>query len=189
MLSAPHEQAIAALVQRIIEKAVLQSLPDQLLFQRSQNRRLILGRDTITKQADDSIVPRAFPNRPFPTIAIEVARSESGPQLRRDAENWLGGSQGQVLSVITILVKQDSHNLEFRRWIMQNGAPVVAQEVLVNVRRARTRTQDLFNVTGGPFIIPFFHLFLRQPNPNSLEADFLLTAADLDDLARMTWGL
>ena len=188
MLSPPHEQAIAVLVQLIIEKAVLQGLSDELQFLRSQNRRLDLDQDTISKQADDSIVPTAFNNRGSPTITIEVARSESDALLQRDAENWLRGTQG-LLSVITILVCRDSHNLELRRWIMQNGAPVVAQEVLVNVRRSRTRKQDHFDVTGGPFTIPFFHLFLRQPNPNSSEADFHLTAVDLDRLARMTWSL
>ncbi|KAJ5676953.1 uncharacterized protein N7477_002586 [Penicillium maclennaniae] len=189
MHSAPHEQAISALVQLITEKAVRQGISDELNFPRSESRRLHPGQNTIIKEADDSIVPMAFRDRGSPTITIEVARSESDVQLQRDAENWLVGSHGQVLSVITILVRQESHDLVLRRWTMQSGAPAVAQEVLVNVHRSRLRNQDRFNVSGGPFTIPFFHLFLRQPNPNSNEADFQFTAVDLDRLARRTWNL
>ncbi|KAJ5314336.1 uncharacterized protein N7443_001220 [Penicillium atrosanguineum] len=185
MLSGPHEQAHLTFIQIITETANSLGISDELLFQGGRTQHL----NTTYKQADSSIVPVAFAARGHPTVAIEVALSESNAQLHRDAENWLRGSQGQVQSVITILIKRNTRDLVIRRWIMQKNALFVAQEVLVNVQLLRTRSQDSFTVTGAPFIIPFHHLFLRPPSSNTNEADFQFNVANLIRLAQRTWSI
>jgi hypothetical protein len=79
--------------------------------------------------------------------------------------------------------------MTLQRWTGENGSLVIKQEVDITVKTGNPHSVPV--VSNAAFTIPFYHLFMRQPNRWTWprERDVQLTEADLTILAEKTWKL
>jgi len=180
MRSAEREYARAEFTNLISVAAVQMGLPHALQFLGSRDYQL----GPKKKQADDAYVPKVLASRPYPSVVLEVAWSESASKLRADAERWLTVSNGEVKAAITILVKKRSFDIIIQRWNIVDGALVIQQETRIMKQDSGVNSRASVVFIGAPFIIPFHILFLRPAAPSTNEGDIVLADIDLIHLAR-----
>ena len=143
----------------------------------------------------------------WPTLVLEVGLSETLARLHIDMKWWFSNSGGQVKIVIIASIHRNepqivvekwelqrrrphSHNLRSLRAIPREGAeqnnhgdgddqdpevPTLVQEITLNLQPST----NTITTTGGPLVIPFHKLLLKNRAPYSVQADFTYTAATL----------
>ncbi|WEW59049.1 hypothetical protein PRK78_004517 [Emydomyces testavorans] len=189
MPAASHEEASArlnlCLVSRLLQWGI-------------QNDLHLLGATTVHGSQRDKCPDRSYrpvnlpPNRSthWPTLVVETGYSESGPKLSEDAAWWLNESNGDVQIVITIKIERKSRKLILDRWErvarLTRRNPVrnaIVQRVTVYPTQERPA-----RVVGGPLILPFSKIFLR--NPVGQEGDFTFSDNELiENLANSVWSV
>ncbi|KKZ62173.1 hypothetical protein EMCG_03311 [[Emmonsia] crescens] len=180
MLSHPHEIAAAWFNYLLLSKS------DHILPLGATSAK-VSARE---KQADSSWRPR--PNPPgispsWPTVALEVAFSESRAKVKRDVSWWLHESNGDVRMVLTIDIKTTSGDIYINSW--DRGAimptrlhPYPEPRAIQEIKLYRNQSPML---DGDDLVIPFDKMMLRKPGPG--EGPFIFTKKELQGLAERVW--
>ena len=93
----------------------------------------------------------------------------------RDASYWVKESNGLVRAAITLRITKSA--IKIKRCVLDGDRMRTAQEVSIH-KSPRGR----MSIRGGPLIILFVDLFLRQPA--GTEEDIAFEPAELELLAR-----
>lgn len=139
------------------------------------------------KEADNAWGPldrTPHQDQRWPTVAWEVAVSETRVKLEADISFWLTRTFGQVKMVIAAEVARTRHQrILLEKWILDgNGQPHCAQRITLRKTSLQDRTPIVEN---GPLTIDFDSLFLRPPQPG--EHDVVLDDATLGIVAKSLW--
>ncbi|KAK2746935.1 hypothetical protein FQN57_002507 [Myotisia sp. PD_48] len=172
-----HEYAIGMLGLAITSQI------QEMAGRRGTNDIIPMGASTIHNKEDLAYQPVVLPvgrTEEWPSITVEVGKSETHRQLYNDAQQWFQLSGGQIQAVIT--VKVSNNCITITRYKAAGRFLRAITEQTTTVQRANTGT---IAITNGPFIIPFKALFLRAPTRN--ERDILLNDEDLKQFANRTW--
>jgi hypothetical protein len=167
---------------------------------KSLGAKIHTGLDGSQKEPDESYRPPVRPNsRDWPTLILEVGRSETLAQLRRDADWWIEKSNGQVQIVVVIKLSTTTtttKRIHIEVWHSvpnpQNPQTAIRAEPpqqtvdITAPSGAALANPTVYTVTGPPLILDFQRIFLRAPV--APEADFSFGVADLQGLAAAAWG-
>ncbi|PGH27588.1 hypothetical protein AJ80_00830 [Polytolypa hystricis UAMH7299] len=174
MVSLPHEVAASDVDNRMYDKAKNIGIRRTLTFRRCT----CTGNDR-KKQADCSWMPRHRPpgrTAQWPSVALEVAYSESRDKVKKDMEYWLNQSD-DVQMAISFEIKRRNGNIFITAW-----KPI--QEIKI----CRAKVGQRPYVTGdNNLIIPFPYIMLRNPNSDQGEHDLVFTRKDLLEIADDVW--
>lgn len=195
MVSLPHEVASRDFDVLVRGKAQERRVRRAVM---SRGSTLTEGRDR-SKEADSSWSPSPKylpPGRStqWPSVALEVAYSESREKVKRDMEYWVNGS-ADVRMGVTIDIKKQTGNIVISSW--RRGAPTPPRtptnpepEMIQEIRIYRSNQNGKSYVTGdNNLVIPFEHMMLRKPNVDQGEGDFILTRGELLEIAETVWDV
>lgn len=137
------------------------------------------------KQPDEAWRPRRVPcsqSRTWPSVVLEVDLSETKAKLRRDIRFWHRASEDRVKVILTIHVNRNRPEVAIEKW--ETGANNRCKRIqrIIMLKRERGTTF----VAGGPLIIDFAKLFLRQPDLPK-EQDISIGDEELEQLATCVW--
>ncbi|KAJ5361925.1 hypothetical protein N7541_002769 [Penicillium brevicompactum] len=138
---------------------------------------------TRTKKADISWCPREMPNgrsNKWPTFVGEVAWSERRTKLHEDVKFWMDDPDSSVNAVLTISVLRDKIMVE--SWKRGHNTPPSPDQKIEIARQPRSGCPQV----NGQLEIKFSDVFLREKREH--ESDFVLTAADMKELAGHIWA-
>ncbi|KAJ5378671.1 hypothetical protein N7509_011790 [Penicillium cosmopolitanum] len=139
---------------------------------------------TCTKKADISWTPAEVPSgrsHKWPTFVGEIAWSEPRSKLKADIKFWLEDPESSVNVAITISVLRGRILIE--RWeVSDNKSPSPTQKIEI-IRNPKPGCPQV----SGQFEIEFSDVFLREPKPKTRERNFILTIADMHELAAHVW--
>lgn len=126
--------------------------------------------------------PPGSPRRP--TVALEVALSESEVKLRGDVDMWLNPAMGNANIAIAVKLSRRRPFITVDKWERDQttGQPQRSQRIEIR----ESESGDEVRVTGSPLTIPFDLLFLRNPDTPS-EVDLTIGEAALQEMARLAW--
>lgn len=188
MASYPHEHAADAFGVFVGVKARDMSI-SRTLGLRGATRTDTPNRN---KAADRSWAPRPLPagrSDQWPTVALEVAWSESREKVKRDLGWWLHQSAGDVLLGISIDIKRTTGNIYVTSW--ERGAiptrhhPNPDPRIVQEIKIYRGQNGQPPCLTGDDLVIPFHKMMLRSPGQG--EGDFVFTKEELLELAEGVW--
>ncbi|PGH03266.1 hypothetical protein GX51_04136 [Blastomyces parvus] len=187
--SLPHEEAAEGFGYRLAAKAEDMGILDSLSLRGATCTKTPVRE----KEADRSWAPHKLPpgrSTQWPTVALEVAFSESRERVKQDMAWWLHQSAGDVRLAISIDIKRQSGNIYVNSWEQPERtptrqhprpAPKPVQEIVIS----RGEDGQPPKVTGNDLIIPFHQMMLRYPRPG--ETDFVFTKEDLLKVAQRVW--
>ncbi|OJJ31367.1 hypothetical protein ASPWEDRAFT_690766 [Aspergillus wentii DTO 134E9] len=143
------------------------------------------------KEADDSYAPRRVLEE-WPTMVIEVGRSDCLDRLRFEANWWLVRSDGVVRIAIIIVVNHDHPEIVFEMWqrpasqpehshALRSLTPQVTKTQEVRISRCGNDTVTV----GAPLTIRLEDVLLRAPPGD--ERGFVFTAEKLEYVAHFVW--
>ncbi|CAK7219352.1 hypothetical protein SCUCBS95973_003793 [Sporothrix curviconia] len=163
-------------------------------------------------QADSAGFPRSSrTSSGWPTLVIEAGFSQTLPSLRVKMRWWFSSSGHQVKVVIIVKIELANERVRMEKWVEEIGRPgatstraatrlglvalqPVCQQAIeidwtgpqrLQHTPTQARTAHQFRVTGGPLVIRFSEIFLRQPTGQ--EGDITITDSQLQDLAARFW--
>jgi hypothetical protein len=183
MVTREHTQ-IAFAVHRAIDKALARMGLDEAIHDYQGVDIDVNGRQ---KQADmgwgPRRPPRGCPKRP--SVVLEVAVSETRKKLRRDVDLWLDPVRGNANVVIAIKLSRQRAMIAIDLWIWDtvNGKSINSQHIEVSENE-----NDEVKLSGGPLVIPFRLLFLRDPQ-TSQETDVIIDNEWLQKIAEWGWDM
>lgn len=161
---------------------------------------------------------RQIPGRDdkWPTLVLEVGLSENLRRLHIDLKWWFSNSRGQVKVVLVVSIQRKEPKMVLERWELQRRrthsyplrslggipkegtgqnnqgdndnqgpeVPTMVQKITYTLDpSSRTMTS-----TGGPLVIPFHKIFLKNTTPYSIQGDFAFTAAAFEqEVAMEVW--
>ncbi|KAJ5256589.1 hypothetical protein N7478_012693 [Penicillium angulare] len=179
MESSQHAVAIGAFT--TIFSAWARTVPPEV---ENTSTRTVRGA-TRTKRADISWAPKNMPrglSHKWPTFVGEVAWSEPRSKLIADMKFWLNDPGSCVNAAITISVLRGRILIE--KWETsgnQTPSPSQALEICRNPKHG-------FPQVSGNLSINFADVFLRNPDPEKGEEDFILTETDMHEMADQVWS-
>lgn len=138
---------------------------------------------TRTKKADISWCPTEKPSgqsHKWPTFVGEVAWSERRSKLEADMKFWLDDPDSSVTAAITISVLRGKIVVE--SWERGHNKPPSPKQKIEIIRTPRLGHAQV----NGQLEIRFSDVFLREKREG--ESDFILTPADMDELASHIWA-
>ncbi|KAH8689851.1 hypothetical protein BGW36DRAFT_432817 [Talaromyces proteolyticus] len=139
--------------------------------------------DDRKKRADQIYQPKRLPrhrSRHWPSLVLEVGYTEGQRKLESDINWWITQSNGDVKSAVTIAVNPRVKQIVICQWYGNNPQQRVYRNALSQNDQGAIQTSN-----PNPLVIPFAHLFLRQPSGN--EQDITFTIAELKELAKNVW--
>lgn len=144
-----------------------------------------------SKEADEVFVPDSVRNKEddWPTLVIEVGRSESLSQLRQDVRWWLIESKGDVKIALLVSIKKASSILLIEKWELGvaplgRSGPVTRSAAINSI--GEPKVVQIVEVTstgttGGQLVLEFNKLFLRAAIPP--ETDLIFADQELEVVA------
>ncbi|BCS28166.1 uncharacterized protein APUU_61214A [Aspergillus puulaauensis] len=120
--------------------------------------------------------------RKLPSVVLEADLSETKAKLQRDIRFWHRASEGRVKVILTVHINRTRPEIVIEQW-ESNG--VSRCERTQRIAISKTRRGTTF-VAGGPLIIDFSKLFLRQPDLPR-EQDISIGDEELEQLATCIW--
>ncbi|KAJ5983220.1 hypothetical protein N7481_005319 [Penicillium waksmanii] len=139
---------------------------------------------TRTKKADISWTPAEVPSsrsHKWPTFVGEVAWSEPRSKLKADMKFWLEDPESSVNVAITISVLRGRILIEM--WEVLDNKPPSPTQMIEIIRSPKPGCPQI----SGQLEIQFSDVFLREPKPKTKERNFILTTADMHELAAHIW--
>ncbi|CRL18364.1 unnamed protein product [Penicillium camemberti] len=120
-----------------------------------------------------------------PTVVLEMAVSETERKLHRDVDLWLEPVRGNANVAITIKVNRQRPMISIDKlvWDHVNGRSLRSQHIEVSRKEL-----DEVKLSGGPLIIPFDLLFLRDPEMPR-ETDLIIDEEWLQMIAEKGWDM
>lgn len=137
------------------------------------------------KQGDHGWGPRRPPrgrSRRWPTVALEVAVSESQAKLNSDVRFWLRESAGETQIALTLRVNRTAPVITIEKWKLKNDRIHRSHRITIS-----KRGNGQISVQDGPLIIEFHKLFCRAPS-TPRETDVILGQASLESIASTIWS-
>ncbi|KAJ5689016.1 hypothetical protein N7462_003408 [Penicillium macrosclerotiorum] len=137
-----------------------------------------------TKKADISWTPSEMPSgrsHKWPTFVGEVAWSEHRSKLIEDMRFWLEEPKSSVNVAITISVLRGRILIE--RWEFSDNprlSPTQTIEIARNPQLGRPQV-------NGQLEVKFSDVFVREPRAEAREQNFVMTEADMHELANHIW--
>jgi hypothetical protein len=138
----------------------------------------------------------------WPTLVIEAGHSESIPQLRADMRWWFSTLNNDVKIVILAKFNHGQRSILLEKWeeeerAAREGAAATRWSAAIEpvLQQAITITYDntgdpgntaSYTVNGGPLVLEFRLLFLRDPVPG--EGDIVLSIPELQSYAVDVWA-
>lgn len=175
------EHATAAGAFNTIFSAWARSMADPLL---SNTGTRAIGGVNRTKRADISWTPAKVSSgrsHKWPTFVGEVAWSEPRSKVQADMKFWLEDSESSVNVAISISVLCGRILIE--KWgVSENKPPSPTQKIEI-IRNPKPGCPQV----SGQLEIDFSDVFLREPKPEARERNFILTIADMHELATHIW--
>ncbi|KAJ5761488.1 hypothetical protein N7533_003527 [Penicillium manginii] len=140
------------------------------------------------KQADVGWGPRRPPPgcpKKRPSVVVEIGVSETQGKLRRDINLWLDPNQGNAKVAFAVKLNRKRAIISIDRWMLDpaTGRPIQSQHIEVSKDET-----DEFKLIGGPLIILFRHLFLRDPQTPQ-EKDVVIDREQLIEIAELGWEM
>ncbi|KAJ5741965.1 hypothetical protein N7533_011374 [Penicillium manginii] len=179
MESPAHAVAIGTF--NTIFSAWARRVTDPILF--NTTTRTVRGRSR-TKNADISFTPAEVPSgrsHKWPTFVGEVAWSEPRSKLIEDMRFWLEDQENSVNVAITISVLRGRILIE--SWEVSDNKPPSPTQKIEIVRNPQLGCPQV----SGRLEIKFSDVFLREPKPGARERNFIMTTADMHELATGIW--
>ncbi|KAJ5689611.1 hypothetical protein N7462_004003 [Penicillium macrosclerotiorum] len=116
-----------------------------------------------------------------PSVALEVAYSESDSKLNSDVRFWLHPDYGKADLCLTLRMNKSQPEVRIEKWERQNNRTHRSQVIWM------IRNQGEVTTIGHPLIIPFDALFHRVPDfPR--EKDLEISEQHLRALAESIWA-
>lgn len=156
----------------------------------------------IVKEGDFTGNPRlsSGPGREWPTIVLEIGRSQTIQSLRMDMQLWFHESQHAVKIVLLAKLNRGDHSILIEKYT-EELAPIPrpgpttrsTPRVLTPTLRQTLWIREIaasppdYKVSGAPLILEFHLLFSRPPDTASGEQDLTIGEEDLAILASATW--
>ncbi|KAJ5851867.1 uncharacterized protein N7529_011252 [Penicillium soppii] len=137
-----------------------------------------------TKKADISWTPEEVPSgrsHKWPIFVGEVAYSEPRSKLIEDMRFWLEDPESSVNVAITISVLRGRILIE--SWEVSDNKPLSPTQKIEIVRNLQLGCRQV----SGRLEIKFSDVFLREPKPTTRERNFIMTTADMHELATAIW--
>jgi hypothetical protein len=188
MPSVKHEHAIMRLHNQIQAKVWSMGISDAEFYSLGSAR--YYGANS-SKEADCAYKPRSVrrQEKDWPTLVIEVGRSESLSQLRQDVRWWLIESKGEVQIALLMSIRESSSTLLIEKWELRapplgRSGPVTrsAANNSIGVPESVQIVEVTPNgTTGGPLVLEFDKIFLRAPTPP--EMDVIIADQQLESVA------
>ncbi|KAJ5788603.1 hypothetical protein N7457_003593 [Penicillium paradoxum] len=183
MVTGEHTQ-LAFTLHKAVDKALARMGLDEALYQYLGVDIDINGRK---KQPDmgwgPKQPPRGYPKRP--SVVLEVAVSETRKKLRQDVDLWLDPVRGNANVVIAIKLSRwrAMVTIDLWKWDTVNGKSINSQHMEVSENE-----YDEVKLSGGPLVIPFRLLFLRDPQTPQ-ETDVIIDKEWLQKVAECGWDM
>ncbi|KAH8673302.1 hypothetical protein BX600DRAFT_203328 [Xylariales sp. PMI_506] len=145
--------------------------------------------------------PLCDPADSWPTLVIEAGDSETLSALRDDMRWWFSASEHNVKIVLLTKFDHQNQRIIIERWEEESqnrqGAtntrqvtsgntlqPVLRQSI--RITKDTTTNPASYHVTRDVLVLPFKHLFLRDPGPQ--EGDCIISVTELATYAENIWG-
>ncbi|KAI2926469.1 hypothetical protein CBS147320_5893 [Aspergillus niger] len=127
-------------------------------------------------------------SRKWPSLVFHVGWPEGREYLRGEARLWLEWSKGDVKAVV--LMDVDKEGLGIEKWVV--GEEGVRMEQRVEVRKVEEEDGDGGEmglvVRGGPFVLTFREVFLREPDPEKeKEKDWVWGVDEIKESMGLVW--
>lgn len=140
-----------------------------------------------SKDPDSAFQPRDLPQwrlKKWPTLVLETGYYHSPKYdiLHDDARYWLLESGGNIKIFVSICVYRKCKEIYFRSYY--RGASGEIDEHLVIVKQPNDHGGRVY---GGPLVIPFKGISLREPVGSSGKVDIIFTKEGLRYLADSIW--
>lgn len=178
MGSKPHGVAIHAMSLKIFQALLRMGLDNDILGYPGVTTR----GDSRGKQPDYSWGPRGRtrgqPSKP--SVALEVALSESDAKLNSDVRFWLNPNDGNANMCLTLRIARSRPEIRIEKWERRNDRAHRSQVIWL------TKKNGQVNVADHPLTIPFEVLFLRQQSRPE-KRDLEITEQELEQLADTVW--
>lgn len=182
MMTQEHSQAIEA-----FDDAILEALRPMNLKKAIQTfSGATIRTDNEGKEADHGWGPlRPPPGRARkPTIALEVAVSETPAKIQHDVDFWLDPNRGNANIAITLRVNRKKPLITIDKWEWQNQQSQRTQHIIT----AEDPNGERVTVSGSPLTIPFDLLF-RRPRSSPVETDISIGEQELKGIAEWIWAV
>ncbi|KAJ6178054.1 hypothetical protein N7519_008515 [Penicillium mononematosum] len=136
---------------------------------------------TLTKRSEFSWMPLGMSNirSGWPTFVSEVAWSETSTKLQEDMKFWLDDPEGSVNAAISITMSEEKILVE--SWARRHNSPPSPNQSIELVRNPGAGCPRV----SGHLEIEFSDVVLRDKKDG--EANFVMTPADMNELARHMW--
>ncbi|KAJ5215792.1 uncharacterized protein N7498_002199 [Penicillium cinerascens] len=119
-----------------------------------------------------------------PTIALEVAVSETPAKLQQDVDFWLDPNRGNANIVITLRVNRKKPLITIDKWERRNQQSQRVQQITI----AEDPNGERVTVSAFPLILPF-HLLFRRPRSSPAEVDIRIGQQELKGIAERIWAV
>ncbi|KAF4119511.1 hypothetical protein GMORB2_4641 [Geosmithia morbida] len=140
--------------------------------------------------------------RRWPTLVIEIGRSQPLESLRMVMGLWFRESEDAVEMVVLVKLCRDDHSILVEKYtegpvaVQRPGATTTrsARGGLAPVLRQRVTIREVagrpleYKVSGAPLVLEFNLLFLRQPDLAIGERDIVVDEHGLQRAAAPTWA-
>ncbi|KAF4119259.1 hypothetical protein GMORB2_4778 [Geosmithia morbida] len=140
--------------------------------------------------------------RRWPTLAIEVGRSQSLESLRTVMRLWFHESEHAVKIVILVKLYRNNRSILVEKYaegpvaVQRPGAtttrfaqgdlaPILRQAITI---REATGCPLEYKVSGAPLVLEFNLRFLRLPDLAAGEGDIIIDEQSLQRAAALTWA-
>lgn len=182
MITDEHSQAAAALGNAIY--AALQPMHLEFAIQTFAGKTIRAGGRG--KEADYGWGPLRPPPgyARKPTIALEVAVSETPAKLQQDVEFWLDPNRGNANIAITLRVNRKKPLITIDKWERRNQQSQRTQQIII----AEDPNGERVTVSGFPLILPF-HLLFRRQTSSPAEIDISIGQQELKNIAELIWAV
>ncbi|KAJ5444156.1 uncharacterized protein N7458_008028 [Penicillium daleae] len=122
--------------------------------------------------------PRDGPRSP--SVALEVAYSETDVKLNSDVRFWLDPDSSQANICLTLRINRSRPEIRIEKWERRNNRAHRSQIIWI------TRKGDQSNVSHHPLVIPFEGLLRRQSSCPG-EKDLEISQGELKKVAEAIW--
>lgn len=187
-LSTVHECLHRDLYDMVRDKLEPMGLKKQIHSTGSSERQLRSRR----KRPDTGFQPRRLPprNEGFPPLTMEVGYSRSRSKTDDDAKDWICQTDGKVQIGLAITANRRVPELTIRKWVAEKGPNGIQAELDQEVKVSKQKGIWNVRVTGGPLVIEFEGLMLREKveGKSPPEADLEFDDHDLEEWAINAWN-
>ncbi|KAK0609314.1 hypothetical protein B0T17DRAFT_546729 [Bombardia bombarda] len=136
----------------------------------------------------------------WPTLVVESGVSETLPELHEVMRWWFQASNHEVKIVLLAKYDHQQDHILLERWEEESSSPPGAitrsraaamvqrpvKRQSITITRDATPVSVSYNVAGGPLVLGFRLLYVRDPGPH--EGDFVIDTENLEVYAERVWG-